>query len=567
MLHELFSVGFFIIAVTLVCTAVVAWTRVESPAVDLFAVAVAVLGAGSLIISAGFVMNSSVFVLGSTIAVAMIIPIPWIFFSFEYVGQEELISWSTASALSVPVMLGLSATIAVFAGQMLPWFTFFEQAGESGLAAVFITGVELIQWGGILYAGGVIVAGTGLILWSFQRYTHLDSTTGTVLCTFGTVPWVSVLFALQLQSVSFAVFSGMVAIGFGTGAVAAVALVGPTSLFNRVPAAGSVGPSAVIEELNDAVVITDGEGEVIELNYTARKLFGSQQETAGVHITTLLGKSLTDLRGSTPIEIETDSRQDLFDPTVSEITDQHDHLLGYAVLLRDITETTIRKQRVEVFNRLMRHNLRNDISVVLGQLSVVQEHADDPAIADNLEMIGETGRELVALSDKIRELEQLLSVDTETPQSIHLRSLVAQVVENLDIEQEAEFQYQGKDQVSLAATPDQLRAALENLITNAIEHNNDDRPEVKVRVRRNPGASYPVEIAVLDNGPGIPEQERQAMTTGEETPLVHSSGIGLWTVHWIVRSLGGKLSFDSREPQGTVVRLQLPSRGHQRPVA
>lgn len=558
MLSDVFAVIFILISLALLWTAVVAWSRIESPAVDLFALVAGVLGLGSLVISAGFAASNAVFVLGSTIAVAMLIPIPWILFSFGYIGKENIMSLPLVGALTAPVTLGLSATIAIFAGQILPWFTLFTRGESTGLAAVITTLIELTQWGGLLYAGAVVLTGTGLVLWSFQRYPHLDSTTGTVLCTFGTVPWVSVLFALQLQSISFSVFSGTVAVGFGTGALAALALVGPSSLFDRVPAAGNVGPTTVIEELDDAVVITDGEGQVIELNPVARELFGSRQKTAGTDVTDLLDRSLDDLRDRAPVEIETDSGQTLFDPTVSDLTDQHDHLLGYAVVLGDATETTIRKQRVEVLNRILRHNLRNDMTTMLGQLEVVRSQIDDSSLEDNLDTIDSTGHELVALSDEIRELEQLLSVDADSAQRIRIHSLVDQIFEDVESEHDVEFHYRGQDEIVLAATPNKLRVGLDHLITNAIQHNNSDTPEVEVHVTHRPEANYPVEISVLDNGPGIPEQEQKAMTTGEETPLAHSSGIGLWTVHWIARSLGGKLSFANREPRGTAVKLLLP---------
>lgn len=556
---DAFAVIFFLVACILVGTALVAWRLIGSPAVDLFALVPGTLGIGSFIISFGFVTSNPTFVLGATISTALIIPIPWILFSFDYIGKDDLISPVPVIVLGTPIAIGLSATLAIFASQMLPWSTFVTRDGASGVVVVLVTMVELGQWVGILYAGGIVITGTGLILWSFQRYPHLDSTTGTVLCTFGTVPWVSVLFALQLESISFFVFSGTVAVGFGIGALAAGALVGPASLFDRVPAAGNVGPTTVIEELEDAVIITDGEGEIIELNPSARRLFGLDQGAVSMHITELLDSPLSELRKRRPVEIYSDTRQHLFDTTVSDLTDQHGHLLGHAIVLRDATETTIRKQRLEVLNRLLRHNLRNDMTVVLGRLSMIRAKSDDPSVLEGIDTIDRTGRELVALSDKIRESEQLLSSDTDTIQRIQVESLVRELFAGLEPDKEVEFHYEGAERIAIVATWDQLRLALENLVTNAVKHNDKTNPEVWVRITRQPDEHYPLEIAVLDNGPGIPEQERKAMTSGEETPLMHSSGLGLWTVHWIARSLGGKISLADRDPSGAVVKLLIPT--------
>ncbi len=558
MLFQAFAVVFFIVSSILVGTATVAWRRIESPTVDLFAIVAGTLGMGGLIISAGFAANSPVFVLGATISVAMLIPLPWIMFSFDYLGREELITTWTVGSLAIPVTVGLAATIAIFASQIFPWLTFLSQDDSSGLVVVVTTVLELSQWGAILYAGGLVLTGTGLVLWSFQRYPHLDSTTGTVLCAFGTVPWVSVLFALQLESTSFLVFSGTVAIGFGIGAIAAVALAGPSPLFDRVPAAGNVGPKTVIEELEDAVVITDGDGQIISLNPSARRRFDRGQGAVGLHITDLFESSLAELRDRTPVEIESESRQALFDPTVSELTDQHGHLLGYAIVLRDVTGPTIRKQRLEVLNRLLRHNLRNDMTVVLGRLDVIRTQVDDPDVVDNVEAIAETGQGLVDLSEKIRKSEKLLAIDSRTTQQMQIESLVRQIFGNVGSDQDIECHYQGREEIAIVATRDELQVALRNLVDNAVQHNDSASPEVWVRTAHRSEKKYSLEIAVLDNGPGIPERERKAITRGQETSLEHSSGVGLWTVRWIIRNLGGKISFENRDPTGTVVKLSFP---------
>jgi signal transduction histidine kinase len=64
-------------------------------------------------------------------------------------------------------------------------------------------------------------------------------------------------------------------------------------------------------------------------------------------------------------------------------------------------------------------------------------------------------------------------------------------------------------------------------------------------------------VAVTDDGPGLPAHESRVLTNGEETPLEHGSGMGLWVVHWIVSRYGGELDFEVDD--GTTVRLSLPA--------
>ena len=65
-------------------------------------------------------------------------------------------------------------------------------------------------------------------------------------------------------------------------------------------------------------------------------------------------------------------------------------------------------------------------------------------------------------------------------------------------------------------------------------------------------------VEIEDDGPGLPENEVALLTSETETPLVHSTGTGLWLTRWIVRTSGGRIAVDSGRFDGTRVRLELP---------
>ena len=85
-----------------------------------------------------------------------------------------------------------------------------------------------------------------------------------------------------------------------------------------------------------------------------------------------------------------------------------------------------------------------------------------------------------------------------------------------------------------------------------------DAPTVELRAE--PFAAAPeewVDVLVVDDGPGIPEAERAAVTGARDiTQLQHGSGLGLWLVRWAVESVGGDVGFERRDER-TVVRLRL----------
>mgnify|MGYP002763040623 CR=1 FL=1 len=92
------------------------------------------------------------------------------------------------------------------------------------------------------------------------------------------------------------------------------------------------------------------------------------------------------------------------------------------------------------------------------------------------------------------------------------------------------------------------------MVENAANAIEDGEVEVSVRHREDGWT----EISIRDDGPGIPEMEATVLETGEETPLNHGGGLGLWMVRMIVTQAGGEVSVSSLT-DGTEVCLRLPT--------
>jgi signal transduction histidine kinase len=110
------------------------------------------------------------------------------------------------------------------------------------------------------------------------------------------------------------------------------------------------------------------------------------------------------------------------------------------------------------------------------------------------------------------------------------------------------------------ADADALRAAIKNLVVNALKHGRQSPVRITARADR----SGQVVIEVEDHGPGIPDDElprvfepffrgRRAHDT-----QVDGSGIGLNVVYQVVRSHGGRIRVSRAEPHGTRFTVQVP---------
>jgi signal transduction histidine kinase len=101
--------------------------------------------------------------------------------------------------------------------------------------------------------------------------------------------------------------------------------------------------------------------------------------------------------------------------------------------------------------------------------------------------------------------------------------------------------------------PDVLSSALLELVENAVEHGDAD--QIRLGVVADTGG---VKLRVADDGPGIPEYEREVVTGGTITPLQHGSGLGLWLVRRAAKACGGTVSFEENGPlSGGTVAIEL----------
>jgi signal transduction histidine kinase len=539
-------------------TAVVAWRRREAPAANWFALLAGTLAVGAAIIAATVAATvPRLSLVWTTVALGLTVPVPWLFFCLAYTGRTEFTSARIAGTVSILPVGGFLATTAIFGTQFVPGLRLPAQGVATGLAALVVAVLNSLQWLALFYAGGLVFVGAGLLLWTFDRYEYLDSSTGALLGTLGTVPWLSVLFGLQLDRTSPWALPWIVGLGLLVGGLVAAGALGPHRLFDRVPAAGNAGPATVVEDLPDLVVVTDSTGSIVELNDVARRTLGpAAARPIGTAVSEVLGSGVEALRAAETVELPVGQGRGLFEPTVSALTDQQGRGLGHAIVLRDVTERRLRQQRLEVFNRVLRHNLRNRMTVALGNADNIRDAADDPEIAERAAAIVDAAEELTTLSAQAREVESVMAGGDAETGPTPLETLVEDVFRDLE-RPGVTFTSDLPAGVVVEESADALALALTNLVENAIKHNDAADPTVEVRASYETDRRYPLSIAVADDGPGLPEHEVAAIEAGRESALEHASGLGLWVVRWVATHFDGDVAFRHRDPRGTVVELRL----------
>ncbi|WP_049921631.1 PAS domain-containing sensor histidine kinase [Halopiger djelfimassiliensis] len=260
---------------------------------------------------------------------------------------------------------------------------------------------------------------------------------------------------------------------------------------------------------------------------------------------------------------------------------------GYVVIARDLTDQREREQRIQVLNRVLRHNLRNSFTVIRAHARRIGER-DERLDRNHVGPILDEIDDLLSTAEKARDIERTLE-RCDRSAVIEATDAVRTVVDRAtDAYPDARIGSRIEAPVRNGEPPtidERVVDALDELVDNAIEHHpasrsNQGRPstpqdsdpsssvpdaptvEVAVRTTEYDDGTR-LEFTVTDDGTGIPEAERRAILDGEETQLDHGSGIGLWIVTWIVRNAGGNVRFTPRPGGGTTVTLSFPNGGSE----
>ncbi|MEZ3115618.1 PAS domain S-box protein [Halobaculum sp. MBLA0147] len=316
---------------------------------------------------------------------------------------------------------------------------------------------------------------------------------------------------------------------------------------------------------NDAILLVDPDaGRVLECNRTACSLLGYDRETllgsdaATVYDPTRLAQFAERVAAEDGYVTESLSPQTADGESIpAEVSGSLTTVGDREALLtivRDVSDRRRRERRIGVMSRLLRHNLRNDMNVVLGYLERLREAvpADARRHADQIEAVVE---DLLSLSGEVQIARDTLEDRSETV--LDARTLLENAVSGRRAEADTDPEITVDAPTGLAVRADRLlEVALRHLVDNAVEHNDRERPTVRVAVERDGDAAV---FTVADDGPGLPDVDRRVVTG--DTPITdaeHVDGFGLWVVTWVTDTLDGTVSFRENDPRGTVVEVRVP---------
>jgi len=337
---------------------------------------------------------------------------------------------------------------------------------------------------------------------------------------------------------------------------------------------------SVFEALQEGVLILDPDGQITYVNQAASRIFGIDPvRTIGQNLSqTVRGlnwKKLADAKRIVSRDLEIlypESRYLNFylSPIQGEV-ENADHLLGYVLLVRDITHSRLQEEEnveSEKLNALtllaagVAHEIGNplnslDIHLQLLERKMKKLPEDD---RDDLAHHLQTAQgEIRRLDTILKQFLQAIRPTHPERESLQLHDLLRDTLSLLAPELEERHV---RISLELAdSTPplqldgNQIKQALYNLLKNAFQSLPASGGQIDISTRV---TDYEVRLMIRDHGSGISPEMMGSIFEPYNSTKKSGSGLGLLIVRRIIREHGGEIKIDSEENEGTTVTISVP---------
>jgi signal transduction histidine kinase len=207
------------------------------------------------------------------------------------------------------------------------------------------------------------------------------------------------------------------------------------------------------------------------------------------------------------------------------------------------------------------HEIKNPLTPMKLNVQHLQraitEGKDDP------EMVERISATLIDQIDSLSAIAREFSDFAKMPQPRHSRinlvpklNSLQQLFESTD-NARIHIDMGGHKKVYVMADKEQLMRVFINLVKNGLQSIPEGR-DGAIRIELKKASPGKVKVTVSDNGKGIPEEIRDKLFQPNFTTKSGGMGMGLAITHNIIRSMGGRIWYDTVLHEGTVFHVELP---------
>lgn len=339
--------------------------------------------------------------------------------------------------------------------------------------------------------------------------------------------------------------------------------------------AGQQRLQAVLDSIDDGLLMIDRDGHLEHLNPVAQRQLGWDTDRLGQGLGSALERPELDqqlhlvLRGGTlerapeDLNIEVDGESRLLTYSLTPVSHTQGHILGAVMVLHDVTEQRAFERVRSEFVLRASHELRTPVTGMHMAFGLFRERAHFPEDSREADLLDTVNEEMQRLMQLINDLLNFSRYQNGLQKLTLAPCSIEELLEQARLRFADTAQAQGIDLLVevqgplpwLQADQPQLERVLDNLIDNALRHTGAEG-QIRLQARRH---GERVIISVEDNGEGIPygQQGRIFEPFVQVGRKKGGAGLGLALCKEIVQLHGGRMGVYSRPGQGTQFYMAL----------
>ncbi|MDY7081937.1 MAG: histidine kinase N-terminal 7TM domain-containing protein, partial [Halobacteria archaeon] len=416
----------------------------------------------------------------------VLIPVPWFLFIMDFSGREAQLTRRN---------IGIIAAAPIFILGFVWTNPLHHLYRESFTIVDTYYAIELtfgpFFYAAIAYGWTLILLATGMLLEMALNSQSVYRRQATALLLGSLAPWAGAMIYM------FTPINGdFISVGFAIAGVVITFEILRGGYMDVLP----VARDTVVDRMGSGIIVVSRDEKLIDINSSAKEMLMLDDDLIGKEIPDILSKRpqvYEIYQELTPVESEkreevslkTPDGEGFFQIMASPLYDNKDRLVGETFVINDITKQKEREEKLrereheldllkDTLSRFLRHNIRNELNLIQGYAEMLSERYSD----EEIEKIIETSERLLESSDKVRYIEEVLE-ETEgkgRTEDMDITESIEKLAEEIDRRHPGvDIQTRLPEEAWVNATP-YIDVAIENIVENAVEHNNSESPTVKM---------------------------------------------------------------------------------------
>jgi len=510
------------------------------------------------------------------------IPVLWLIFSLQYTRKDHYLKRTYRNLLLV---IPCTTLIIIFTNSYHHFFASHTRIELLEGSNIQLVVSDFVKWFWIhaIYSLSLSVIGIIILIYTLVRFSKIHTKQAVIMIFAALTPLLDeVLFLIHLKPIK-----NMDTTTFSFAFTGVLLFIGMFRyrLLDIVP----IACNAVIETMEDLVVVLDTQNRVIDMNASARKMLNMEkQQLIGQSIRSVVknisfDQDLEDIHKSNKIALNLESEKKYYDLKRSQLFDKKNHIIGKLVVLRDITnlEETMKeleraKSAAEEANKAkseflatMSHEIRTPINGIIGMAELLQSAVQTEEEKENLRILEYSADSLLNIINDILDFSSIESGNMELQNtSINIREFMSDIVKTFNHTEKRgciEFSYYIDGNIPETIYTDlvRLKQILVNLLANAFKFTEKGKIEMHIEMIKKQCDEVQVAFSVSDTGIGIGRDKLESLFQSfhqldRSTKRKYGgSGLGLSIVKRLIELMGGTISVESEVGIGSKFSFEI----------